>query len=60
MKIEYYFCTRLRLLDFLLKKGFKVQATLPNARNPQFKCWMFDRTPDLLAAVDEFYNNLPA
>lgn len=60
MKTEYYFCTRLRLLDFLQKKGFQVIETVPNARNPQYKCWMFEKTPELVTAVDQFYANITA
>ena len=50
-----YVCRRLKLLDFLQKKGFEVIDTIPDYRNPRFKCWTFQRTPELLAAVEEYY-----
>lgn len=59
MNNSYYICKRLKLLSFLMKKGFEVIDTIPDVRNPRFNCWRFKRTPELLAAVDEYYKLKP-
>lgn len=53
---EYYICKRLKLLDFLRKRGFEVIDTVPDAKNPLYNCWRFKRTPEILAAVTEYYS----
>ena len=59
LKTEYYYCTRLRVLDFLQKKGFEFVGTAPYVKNPKYTCWLFPRTPEVLAAVDEYYSTVP-
>lgn len=59
MKPEYYICTRLKLLDFLQKKGFEVLETIPDAKNPRYRCWIFIRSNQLLDAVAEYYSMAP-
>lgn len=50
----YYYCSRLRLLEFLRNKGFYPIRTLPDINNPRYNAWVFDNTPELIEAVDEF------
>ena len=57
MKTEYYTCRRLKLLDFLMKHGFEVVDTIPDAHNPKYNWWRFIKTPELLEAVNEYYSN---
>ena len=59
MNSEYYICTRLKLLDFLQKKGFEVLETIPDAKNPKYRCWIFARSNELLDAVTEYYRMAP-
>lgn len=56
---EYYICKRLKLLDFLMKKGFEVIDVVPDVNNPLYNCWRFKRTPEILVAVDEYYSLKP-
>lgn len=56
---EYYICKRMRLLSFLIKRGFEVIETIPDANNPSFNCWLFVKTPELMTAVNEYYSLLP-
>lgn len=56
---DYYICKRLKLLDFLMKKGFEVIDVVPDAKNPLYNCWRFKRTPEILEAVDEYYSLKP-
>lgn len=53
---DYYICKRLRLLDFLMKQGFEVIDTVPDVKNPKYKCWRFKRTPEILEAVEQYYS----
>ena len=50
----YYFCTRLRMLEFLRRKGFYPIRTLPDVKDPRYSVWMFENSPELIEAVDEF------
>lgn len=34
------------------QKGFHYVAEMRNPNNPQFNCWVYEATPDLLAAFD--------
>ena len=58
-KTEYYICRRLKLLDYLQKHGFTVVDTIPDAKNPKYRCWRFVKTQELLNAVDEYYSLKP-
>lgn len=59
MKTEYYVCRRLRLLGHLQQNGFEPVETIPDAKNPRYRCWLFVSTPALLQAVEDYYNNIP-
>ena len=50
----YYYCSRLRLLEFLRNRGFYPLKTLPDAKDPRYNVWMFENTPELADAVEEF------
>lgn len=51
----YYYCTRLRLLDYLIKKGFRAVGTMPDYNNPQYRVWRFENTPELEAALAKYF-----
>ena len=55
-KSKFYTCKRLRLLEHLLKLGFKPVKTIPDAENIKFKWWLFDNTPALQDALDKYFN----
>lgn len=50
-----YFCTRPRLYSFLVEKGFKVIRTMPNYYNPEYVVWVFEQTPEMEKAKEEFF-----
>lgn len=52
---ETYVCKRLRLLSFLYMKGFTPSAVMPDYDNPNFNVWAFDNSPELEAAIDEYF-----
>lgn len=49
-----YVCKRFRLLEFLVKRGFYPDKTLPDYNNPRYNVWIFENSPELADAVDEF------
>ena len=55
---DFYTCRRLKLLDFLQKRGFEVVDSVPDIYNPKFRCWRFYRTQELMDAVDAYYAEL--
>ena len=55
---KHYTCKRLRMCEYLIKQGFTPTATIPDATNPRYNWWLFDNTPDLMAAVDEYFTNV--
>ena len=50
-----YFCTRIRLMQYLTKLGFKIEGQVPNRFQEGFVVWMFAKTPELMAAVDKYF-----
>lgn len=55
---EYYTCQRLRLLEYLLRKGFKPIKDIPDPNNWKYKHWIFENSTELEAAVNEYFNGL--
>lgn len=53
---EVYCCKRLRLLEYLLDKGFKPYATTPDATNWKYKNWLFTNSEELEMALDNYFN----
>lgn len=52
---RYYYCKRLRLLDYLMEKGFRAVGTLPDVKNPRYRVWKFENSPELERAVAEYF-----
>ena len=53
---EYYTCKRLRLLSFLKQRGFTEWTTIPDFSNPKYNLWITKNSPQLEAAVDEYFS----
>lgn len=51
----FYYCKRLRLLDYLIRKGFRAVGTMPDANNPRYKVWKFENSPELEKALAEYF-----
>lgn len=52
---EVYCCRRLRLLEYLLSKGFEPYATVPEAENYKFKNWLFKNSIELEEALTNYF-----
>lgn len=50
-----YVCRKLRLCTFLLQQGFKYIKEAEDKYNSKFKVWLFKNTPELHAAIEEYY-----
>lgn len=52
---KYYTCKRLRMLEWLKNKGFKPVKMIPDATNDKYNWWLFEVSPELEKAVDEYF-----
>lgn len=52
---QYYYCKRLRLLDYLISKGFRAVGTIPDTNNPRYKVWRFENSPELEQALADYF-----
>lgn len=52
-----YVCSKLRLCSYLLSRGFHYISEREDRYNPKFKVWLFEMTPELRAAVNDYYNS---
>lgn len=51
----FYYCKRLRLLDYLITKGFRAVGVMPDFNNPRYKVWKFENSPELEKALAEYF-----
>ena len=42
----------------LLKRGFEPVFEIPNPKKPEYRAWVYERTPEFNAAFDELYSAL--
>lgn len=54
---ETYCCRRLRLLEYLLNKGFEPYKTIPDSQNWKYKNWLFNNSPELESTITEYFAN---
>ncbi len=52
---EYYTCQRLRLLEYLLKRGFEPVRDVPDPNNWRFRHWIFKNSIELEDALNEYF-----
>ena len=55
---KYYTCCRLRLLEYLLKKGFEPIKDIPDPHNWKYRHWIFENSVELEDALDEYFEEL--
>lgn len=55
-----YTCKRLRMFEYLIKRGFNPTATIPDANNSKYNWWLFEMTPELDNAIAEYFKTLKA
>ena len=56
-KNKYYTVKRLRMLEYLMNKGFEPLHTMPDPSNPKYHWWKFENTVELEEAVTEYFNS---
>lgn len=52
--METFRCTRLRLCNYLMDKGFFPYKTELDPKNPKYRIYLFEETPPLTAAVTRY------
>lgn len=45
----------MRVMLALVNKGFQPKSIMPNPRDPQYNCWIYELTPELQEALDEIF-----
>ena len=55
MENQYYICKRMRMMSYLVEKGFVYEKTIPDMTNPKFKCWLFRSSTELQKAIDDYF-----
>jgi hypothetical protein len=55
---KYYTCKRLRMLEYLKKRGFEPRATIPDPTNIKYNWWLFDNTPEFERCVYEYFEQM--
>ena len=55
---EYYICKRLRLLEYLLDKGYEPIRSIPDPDNWKLKNWIFKNSEQLTNDINDYFNNL--
>lgn len=63
MNKQTYFVKRLRLLNYLISKGFSDYKVIPDpTATPKegkvYNWFVFDTTPELLETISEYFRNL--
>ena len=48
-------CTRLRLCNYLMDRGFFPYRAEPDSSNPHYQVYLFEDTPALTAAVARYF-----
>ena len=56
--MKYYVCRRIRILTFLLERGFQYIKMEQDKYNPNYNIWLFRDCDEIRAAVEEYYNNI--
>lgn len=55
---EFYTVKRMRLLEYLLNRGFEPVATVPDPTNYKFKWWQFKNSKELEECIKVYFENL--
>lgn len=56
-RFRYYVCRSMRLLTYLLKKGYIYIRVDKDRKNPKYHVWLFEDTPELREEIDRYYKN---
>ena len=53
--LKTYVCRKIQLYNFLTARGFKPFRVAPDKWDAARLVWLYDATPELAAAVTEYY-----
>lgn len=53
--MKLFQCSRLRLCNYLMERGFFPVQTEPDPQNPRYKIYLFEETPALTSAVVRYF-----
>lgn len=56
---QYRYVTKIRLLDYLLNRGFEFENKQRDLNNPKRYVWKFKLTPELQQAIEDYYSLIP-
>jgi predicted aspartyl protease len=59
-KSTHYTVKRLRLLKYLIDKGFSNYEVIPDPTNPKYNWFLFENTPQLEEAIEAYFSELNA
>lgn len=54
----HYTVKRMRLLKYLIDKGFSNYVVIPDPTNPKFNWFLFENSPQLEIAIEEYFTEL--
>ena len=57
---EYYTVKRLKMLEWMLNRGFEPIKDIPDPNNWRYKHWIFKNSPEFEDAVDAYFENMYA
>lgn len=55
-KSAYYTVKRLRLLEYLMNRGFEPVKVIPDPNNPKYKWWLFENSAELEKVIDAYFS----
>lgn len=55
-----YVVKRMRLLNYLIERGFSKYEVITDPTNPKFNWFLFEKTPELETAVEDYFAKLNA
>lgn len=55
--METYVCTKFRLYNWLSDAGFVPYKTVRDFKNCKYWVWLYDKTPELLDSIDNYYKS---
>lgn len=57
-KSKHYVCKRLRLLEYLMRRGFAPITDVPDPTNWKYRHWIFENSPALETALEEYFEKI--
>lgn len=55
---KYYVCRRLRMLDWLIAKGYEPISTISDTNNWRYKNWVFENSYELEQDIILYFQTL--